>query len=109
MYADHKLYKNKKVRGKLSDYTLTLKEMTNWQLKCEDKIKELLKSPSTADFPSITEWTFLKEKNKLYVQSYVDSQNSFGATLRSNFTFKINLKTETVSSLVVDGKEYIKK
>jgi len=54
-------------------------------------IKNLLKSPSTADFPwdlgvnRIDQETYKQE-------SYVDSQNSFGATVRTNFVVIMRYK-----------------
>lgn len=59
------------------DYELSAKAFS------EVYIERLLKSPSSADFCSGTA-TDLGE-NKWKVSSCVDSQNSFGATLRSNW------------------------
>lgn len=107
IYANHKLYKKGKYKASLNDYTITTKEISKWQTYCEEYIKSILKSPSTADFPLYDEWKYSKNKNKLIVQSYVDSQNGFGATVRSNFQFTINIKTEAVTSLIVNGEEII--
>jgi hypothetical protein len=55
-------------------------------IEAEDYIKQLLKAPSTAKFPvaecSVTNLV----DNQYKVVSYVDSQNSFGAMLRSNWS-----------------------
>lgn len=54
----------------------------------ESKIKPLLKSPSTAEFPSYSE----RYKNvtgccgEFKINSWVDSQNGFGATIRTNYS-----------------------
>ena len=40
------------------------------------------------------------------MQGYDDSQNGFGATVRS--TFQVTYKNNKVTSLIFDGKEYIK-
>jgi hypothetical protein len=61
----------------------------------EDYVKSQLKSPSTAKFPSI-----LKKDahisslgNATYrITSWVDSQNGFGAMIRSDFTCQIYFK-----------------
>ena len=42
------------------------------------------------------------------MQSFVDSQNAFGAVIRNNFKINYNTKTATVTSLIIDGKEQIK-
>ena len=56
-----------------------------------DYVRQQLKSPSTAKFPSITDanitWT---PDGRLYtIFSYVDSQNSFGAMLRTQWFAKL--------------------
>lgn len=54
-------------------------------------VKENLKAPSTADFP----FSYARENiteigtNTFVVKSYVDSENGFGAKIRSNFTITI--------------------
>jgi hypothetical protein len=52
-----------------------------------DYVKIVLKSPSTAKFAN--SWDSTITKTDLYtwtVTSYVDSQNGFGAMIRTNFT-----------------------
>jgi len=50
-------------------------------------IPRILKSPSTAEFCSITEARIQPLGDCSYeVRGYVDAQNSFGAKLRNNFT-----------------------
>lgn len=105
-YADNNLYSKGKVKGKITDYTVTLNEASNIQYQVEEAIKTVLKSPSTAKFPSIKEWNFGKQNGVIIVQSYVDAQNSFGAMMRSEFQVKI--KNNNIISLILDGKEYIK-
>ncbi len=106
-YAGNKLYENGEVKSTISDYTLTWGEQSDLQIRCKKTIESLLKSPSTAKFPNILKWTFWKEDGKIYVQSYVDAQNAFGATLRSEFQFIINADDHTVESLIFDGEEVI--
>lgn len=64
-------------------------------LYAKDIVKRSLKSPSTADFPSSIFYTdYVSRNGQVYtIRSYVDSQNSFGATIRSTFM----VKTEQVS------------
>lgn len=62
-----------------------------WTLAVE-KVKANLKSPSTAEFPFSavnSDVNITKSGNKYTVKSWVDAQNSFGATIRSNFTVTI--------------------
>ena len=106
-YADYDLYADGTVVSTLNDYCFTTEELTDWQIKCQDKIKELLVSPSTAKFPNILNWGFSKNKNIITVQSYVDSQNGFGAMIRSEFQFIIDTDSDTIQSLIFDGQEMI--
>ncbi|MCI9246875.1 MAG: hypothetical protein HFJ30_07165 [Clostridia bacterium] len=66
----------------------------------------MLKSPSTVRFAPYSQWNFSKKDGCISVKSYVDSQNSFGATIRTQFEMKT--KNNTIISLKLDGKEYIK-
>lgn len=54
-------------------------------LLCEKNVKKKLKSPSTAEFARITEVSAEQstDQTKWVIRTHVDSQNSFGATVRS--------------------------
>lgn len=106
-YADEFLYNDNAVVSKITDFYLTTEEKTNLQIKSEQMVKKCLKAPSTADFPNITEWKFKKDKNEIILQSYVDSQNSFGTMIRSEFQIKFSPDGTTVTSFILDGTEYM--
>lgn len=58
-------------------------------------VKELLKSPSTAEFPSGSNQFVTKIDEDTYlINSYVDSQNSFGAMLRTNYVCQVTLNSD---------------
>jgi hypothetical protein len=105
-YADNTIYDNNNVLSKLSNYVFTLDEKTKAQINSEKMIKDFLKSPTTADFPNINEWTFYKDKEKTIISSYVDAQNSFGVKARQEFKIILNPDGKTVKTLIIDGKEY---
>ncbi len=98
------LYKNSEVLAVASDYELLFDEQSNYQIRCKKIVESVLKAPSTAKFPNILKWNIFKQDGFVIVQSYVDSQNSFGAMLRSEFQFKI--KNDKIISFVFDGEEY---
>ena len=53
---------------------------------CEDQVKKYLKAPATAEFSGITETKIVAQGNRNYaVIGWVDSQNSFGAKLRTKY------------------------
>jgi hypothetical protein len=53
-------------------------------VECEDYVKNQLTSPATADFAPQPEQT-QRNGNTFRIVSYVDSENGFGAKLRSNY------------------------
>lgn len=73
-------------------------------------IEQSLKSPSTAKFPSCRSTNIQRLPNDTFVVSaYVDSQNSFGAMLRTDWTIKysyIENGSRTLTEyLIIDGKK----
>ncbi|MGG2105552.1 hypothetical protein [Lysinibacillus pakistanensis] len=105
-YADNDMYKEGKVISKINDYIVTISEKSALQVKCKESLKTILKSPSTAKFAGVGDWKVWKENGQTIVQSYVDSQNGFGAMVRSEFQFII--ENDNIVSLIIDGKEYMK-
>lgn len=73
----------------------------------EKFVKERLKSPSTAKFPGTTEkYKHITElgNTEYQIYSWVDSQNGFGAMIRSSFSCKIIFEGNNVrcENLVID-------
>lgn len=108
-YADNDLFEDGKTISSINDYIVTWDEASDLQISCQNAIKSILKSPSTAKFPNLTEWGFSKQDGEIIVQGYVDSQNSFGAELRSEFQFILSVDNKTVKSLIFDDEEMISK
>jgi hypothetical protein len=73
----------------------------------EDVVKSQLKSPSSAKFPfsyADEDVSITKSSNKYTVKSWVEAENSFGETLRSNFTVTMTKSgfKFTVDSCIID-------
>lgn len=83
---------------------MSVSEQSNYQYWTQETVKALLKSPKSADFPNILKWSFGKNKFYVAVSSYVDAQNSFGAELRSEFTFVYQANTQNVVYAIFDGE-----
>ena len=69
----------------------------------EDWVKERLVSPATAEFPSASvkrEHTTRLNNQRYRIESYVDSQNRMGATLRTFFTAEVQQTGETTWRLI---------
>lgn len=58
------------------------------EVAAEDIILQLLRSPSTAEFPSRPTVLYLGDCRHL-VTSQVDAQNSFGATIRQDYAVEV--------------------
>lgn len=72
----------------------------------KEMVLEILKAPSTAEFPTLSEWGFRKSLTEVVAQGYVDAQNSFGVQVRSKFQVVINISGD-VTSFIFDGEELI--
>jgi hypothetical protein len=55
-------------------------------IMCEQFIEDRLKSPSSADFQNSTQYVTTGIGDEYTVRGYVDAENSFGASLRSDWT-----------------------
>lgn len=86
-HASIDLFSENTYKKKLSSFYLTTSQETTLQLSVQNGVKSIIKSPSSAKFPSITKWNFHRDPltNIVTIASYVDSQNSFGAMIRSEF------------------------
>ncbi len=107
-YANNILYENGQIINTLSDFFMTPDEKYDFIDNTKNTINTILKSPSTAKYPWYDEWYVGKDKDTgvITVQGYVDSQNSFGAMLRSQF--QVKYQNNQIISLIFDGQEYIK-
>lgn len=72
----------------------------------EDVVRNRLKSPTSAEFPS---WSSFNVRNigecVFIVSSYVDAQNGFGAQIRSNFMVKLKINQDG-SGVLLDFELY---
>lgn len=58
-------------------------------------VKEKLKSPASAEFPVDLNNVKIVNDSTFIINSYVDSQNSFGAMLRMNYLCEIIISKDT--------------
>ena len=65
-------------------------------------VKEKLKSPKSAEFPKYSADFISRDGDTVTVSAYVNAENSFGATVKTNYIATIQLKNnEPVSGSVV--------
>lgn len=72
----------------------------------KEEVKNNLKSPSSADFPSsFDEYTITKDGDTYTVNSYVEADNSFGTKLKINYIVQFTMtgkETYIVNNVIVD-------
>lgn len=83
---------------------MSTSEETKYQVLTQDYVKSILKAPKSADFPNILKWAIVKNEFYVATQSYVDAINSFGAEIRSEFTFIYPVGSSTPIYAVFDGE-----
>lgn len=77
--------------------TLPIYDSTSAQVACERFVVERLKAPATAAFQSFDKLSVSGSGTGPWrVSGYVDSQNSFGALLRSNYTCVVEFSGDNV-------------
>jgi len=84
-------------------------------VQCRNYMRATLRSPSTADFPGMFSGSVSSAlgNNRYLLREYVDAQNAYGATIRSNYECRIRYKggesaaqsNWDLEQLVVDGKQ----
>lgn len=105
--GDITLFKNGKAIDNINNYTLSDYEKITFINRAEEQVKRGLKSPSSAEFPGtvleIGEWNISRNKDVVTVISYVDSQNGFGAMIRSKFAVQLSYSSSELLYLEIDG------
>ncbi len=84
--------------------TLSLTESLRIKDKCKDVVNQVLKAPSTAEYPGswydpLNDWGMKKVNNLVTVSSYVDAENSFGAKPRTYFVMQFRMNDDGSGSL----------
>lgn len=106
--GDITLFENGKVVNDINDYIFDTADEGKFIYYAEEYVKQCLISPSTAKFPGLVlernEWKVSRKKDVVTINSYVDSQNGFGAMLRSNFIIQISYSTNECLYLELNGE-----
>ena len=78
------MYKDGQAVHQPSDYVLSVSEENQMERQAKEMVKKILKAPTTAEFDYKT-FRYFKLNGIGTIIGTVDSQNSFGAMIRSNF------------------------
>lgn len=65
-------------------------------------VKNNLKSPKSANFPTIRDVQIIRNSDSIIVKSYVDAENSLGAEIRSNFTVTLSADGQKAINVQID-------
>lgn len=78
-----------KKKSEMEEKGIQLSERDEAALFAQCVELQVLKAPATAVFPSFEEMVVNGSSGVYSVSGFVDSQNSYGATIRSNYTYNI--------------------
>lgn len=105
-YNNINLYKDGQFIETIFNNTVTAEEEAKMKLTTEKIILKLLKAPSTAKFPSHSDYQFSKRHGIGKITGFVDAQNSFGAMIRSTFNATFDFKNGgKITHLYFDGNQ----
>ena len=92
----------------LSPTELEEKENSYVHTLAQESIKKILKTPKSAEFPIIDEWTFEVGDVSFYkiAHAYVDYENVYGTEVRSYFDVTVKITDEGYQAvrIVFDGE-----
>jgi hypothetical protein len=96
------------VLNNISDYSIDSTEKGALIYYAQEYVKQGLLSPSTANFPGLIleldQYKVARKKDVISVQSWVDSQNAFGAVIRNNFIVQFSYSTKSLLYLEIGGQ-----
>lgn len=105
-YGDYTIYENGELVNNIMEFQMTSEEKATYELMIKKIIEDSLVSPSTAKYAKHSEWKYHKNFESYIIESYLDSQNAFGATVRTDFQF--TFKNRTPVSIIINGEEQMK-
>lgn len=91
----------------VENYKLTDEQKSQYIAFAEMTVKKALKAPSTAKFPgwlNWSDWEVWRDKDAVWLKSWVDAQNSFGAMIRSGFVMQFDYETTELIYFELDGQ-----
>jgi hypothetical protein len=95
------------VLDNITNYVLDDSEKGTFIYLAQENVKQALKSPSSAEFPSVVfsldQWRIVREKDIVWVQSWVDADNGFGAKIRNKFTAQYSYSSQQLLYLELEG------
>lgn len=85
-------------------------EYIHYTTEAERIISSMLLSPSTAEFPGAffgaQHWNVYKSDGYIIIESWVDSQNAFGAVIRNDYQISVDLSTNEIVRIILGDDVY---
>lgn len=106
-YNDNDIYLNGAVVSQITNFYVNSEDKSNYRVQSQMAVQKLLKYPDTAEFPAISGWKFGINNGSVIVQSTVTAKNAFGVESTNNF--QVTFTNHSITSLILDGTEYINK
>ena len=104
---NHPVYKNGNVLNQIIAFTeISYMEKGVCVNICENNVKKLLKSPSTAKFCNVYDYFWAKENGIIKARGFVDAQNSFGAMIRTDYLLTYDCVNKKPLTLKVNDAVY---
>lgn len=105
-FHNQDIYLDGKVIAPITDYYVNSSDRDKYRVTAQLAIEELLNYPDTAKFPANSGWAFGIEDGIIIVQSTVTAKNAFN--MESTSAFQIKFDSGNITSLIMDGTEYIR-
>ena len=99
------IYLNGEILSPITAYYVNSADRDEYRVASQLAVKQLLNYPDTAKFPAISGWAFGIENDTIIVQSSVTAKNAFN--MESTSTFQVKFVSGDITSLILDGTEYI--
>jgi hypothetical protein len=104
-YNDNDIYLNGAVVSQITNYYVNSTDRDKYRTVSQEAIKKILNYPDTAKFPGLPKWKFGIDNGVVIVQSTVTAKNAFG--VESTMDFQLKFNNQNITSLILDGTEYI--
>lgn len=90
-YSNQAQYEYSKRLAAFTEQNGSVSETAEAVLYAQSVELQMLKAPQTAVFPPLEQFNVVKKSEGSYkVSGFVDSQNSYGASIRTPFTLNVN-------------------
>lgn len=105
-FHSQSIYIDGEVLSPVTDYYVNSEDRSKYRVASQLAVQQLLSYPDSAKFPAISGWAFGVEDGTIIVQSSVTAKNAFN--MESKMTFQVKFVSGNITSLILDGEEYIR-